>query len=259
MDQTRIIVRNGECCSVYLGKESFKNKYKDIATRWGIEAGLAYTIVDKYQKMWDYGVQEGFDKLFNLVYFRDRRSPEEYAYDLMEGWLLEELVANGWLTKKVFELDPKAVVLIKGSDKDRVMKSNPYEITTEQDVQIIWGNGNAKKVEIQSTRQGRRRSYDHKVGKVKRAQKDSSIFLWVNPVEDEMFLVNSGDLLTNAYKRANFAYGGKETYEYFVPIERYIPMLGVLPYRYQYMLGFVRSVLLKKKNYGALNEKTNSN
>lgn len=241
----KLIVRKGEFKVVDAGITSLKEKYKSIGSRWELPNDIVLELVSRHEKEFERWKYLGFDNLLNLTYHRDRRTPEEYAYDIVEGWLIESLLAE-WLKKIVTKLDPKAEVTINGSDKDRRIKIKLTDITTIQDVLITWSNGTRKKVEIQSSRKGRRKSYDHKKGKVKRAFEDNSVFLWVNSLEDEIFMVHPDDLRTNSRKKPNFAYGGKETYEFFLPEERYVDIAETIPYKYQEWLGFKKTKLRKK-------------
>ena len=219
---------------------SFSEKFRNHHLLWGLSKESVSDIVLRFTNEFDRCHQRGFDNSLN--YHRDNRTPEEYIYDLFYGWAIEELVVL-WLERLVKTLDTGAIVVKRGLDSDRSLKFKMEDITSLQDIEIIWSTGSRKRIEIQSTRQGRRdgSGYDHKRYKVARAIKDNSIFLWINPVVGEVFIVTVDDIKK---KGVNSTAWGKDTYKiYDLPEDRYIKITNALPYEYQKLLGFTKSIL----------------
>ena len=218
--------------------EKFENH-----TLWGLDRSVVQDIAIRFDSEFNRFRLIGFDKVLN--YHRDNRTDEEYLYDILYGWSIEELYIAR-LELYVKTLDPGARVLRNGTDWDRRIKFRLKDIRSLQDIEIFWSNGSRKKIEIQSTRQGRRdgKGYDHKDNKIELAIKDNSIFLWINPIEGEVFIVTVSDIQKRGVPST--AYGGKKTHKiYDIPDCDYIKITDPMPYRYQQLLGFTKSVLRK--------------
>ncbi len=199
--------------------------YKKVPKKWGVKYSKAKVqkIVTSYKEK----LEEALKELNELretrsfsPYMRDRRTPEEYIRDIIEGWLVEDLILQVWLTERLKELFPKKEypnfkIVSTGADANRKIrftaKSIRQNVTTEADFELEI-QGKTKFIELQFSRK-ERGSYDMKEGKVKRAAKNNSLFLWYIQPSDTYFFVDPNWLMNNKEPKVNFLWGGKMTYE----------------------------------------------
>lgn len=214
----------------------FHTKYPNLHKKWGLKKKFVSNTIDAsniiaYSK-------DSVDKARKLpAYYRDRRTPERYVYDLAEGWLIETLVAE-WLK---WQLDAK--VKVSGRDKDRVIQDDPGNITSDQDITITYPDGNSVKLEILTSRKVLK-EYHPKRPKVERAISDGSMFLYVIVGSGTYFIVNPADL-RNQTPAPWYPFGGKDVY--FVTASNYehLDIGARMPDKYCKMLGYTKTVLRK--------------
>ncbi len=112
--------------------------------------------------------------------FKDHRTDVEYVYDVIDGWLVEELVFL-WFQKYVISRWPQVTIEFAGADKDRVFQTeNAVIITTEPDfIFKIAGSSLTQRVEVQYAGWARA-SYDMKEPKVQRGKREpgTSLIMW---------------------------------------------------------------------------------
>ena len=146
----------------------------------------------------------------SLIAFCDNRIPNEYLYDVVDGWLGEVLVRK-WLDPRIKKLLPDVVIESAGADADRVIQyDDPHKISTEPDLLVRRG-GIIQPLEIQVSHL-ERNSYDMKDGKAGRACKEDGIFLWVVLEEGRYFLFDPYWQLHETKEIANKAWNGKMVY-----------------------------------------------
>lgn len=155
----------------------------------------------------------------DMPHERDNRKPEEYIYDVVEGWFLEDIVARwiGFYLKNQFPTG-KLFLEFSGKDRDRQFvfyKKKGGETSTEPDFTIRSSRGSFF-VEFQNSRQGRRSLYDIKEPKRYRLLKlvkgggDGVLLFSLLPSEEAFFLI-PGKHLLNLERRNNPKWGSKLT------------------------------------------------
>lgn len=166
---------------------TFLERYRCKEWEWGIDgATLSGILIGADAQLLD----ELLDPTpFEISdYHRDNRSNEKYIYDLINGRVVERMVAS-WL-----ESQGRRIKFI-GSDKDgKIERSKGSRITTQFDLLDI-GNGAPRKIEIQMSSQVRD-VYHIKDYKGKRIIKqDGEVFFIIEP-NNKYFVVSKDDLLT---------------------------------------------------------------
>ena len=177
---------------------TYYEKYIGIHKRWKLnELEVKKILDDAFVQL----IEELIDETpWTLSkYFRDTRTNDEYAYDLIEGRVIEELLVLwyqtcGYRAKR------------RGSDSDnRIIRSGKAKITTSADLEV-----NGQLVEVQISRAGKRKNYHIKKNKGKRILDGENILQFV--VKDEYFIVGPNEIAKAPIIR-NPCYGGKECYE----------------------------------------------
>lgn len=202
------------------------DQYNDISKKWNIKDGdkTVSSLVKKYKKIY----KQAIDKLNELrearsfsPYMRDRRTPEKYIEDLVEAWLVEDIILQVWLTqrlKKLFPIKeyPDFKIVNMGTDLDRKVqftaKMIRANVTTAPDFLLVV-QGRTKPIEFQFSRTSLK-EYDMKEGKVNRIDKGRNlVFLWYIQPEDKFFFVDPKWLKETREPVVNFLWGGKMTYK----------------------------------------------
>jgi len=194
-------------------RRPFNRKYSDLFRHWNLDdatvTGLLRQFDERLRKETDRLKTQPFaiDK-----YFWDRRTTSEYLYDLIDAWLIEELVANVWLKQRLKEMNVNISLELNGTDKNRLVEKNINEnISTEPDLLLKWEN-RSQPVELQMARRELKNGYDMKETKVKHAQRLHSLFLWIVLPRSEFFIINPIHDLTGILPFENKAWGGKRVY-----------------------------------------------
>jgi len=193
----------------------FEVKYKNIAQRWGIDESAVAAIIRRYTELFEEileKIRRG-EQLQLSRYYRDIRRPEEYAYDVVDGWIIEDLVGVVWLPTKVKEINPSVVVTRSGADRSRefVFKGT-NRITTEPDFRYTDRHGVERKIELQMARR-ELKCFDMKESKVERVLREGRIvYLWILLPSDEYFLVDP-TVFKSRKPEPNPRWGGKQTYK----------------------------------------------
>ena len=195
-----------------IDRRLFTEKYPDIAKAWGLEGhepqikSIVCGYSGKYERELPL-VQNGEIKLDK--YYQDNRQPEEYFYDVLDAWVVED-IAEIWLKERLSKLNPAFVVGRLGSDKDRIFQTrDSYKITTNADF-VCSLNGFKRKIEMQMSRRSRR-TYDMKKGKVERAFREGILFLWFVIPENAYFFCDPNKDLKDVKPTCNPDWG-KDTY-----------------------------------------------
>lgn len=194
-------------------RDSFLNKYKDLPARWNIESDLCFYIIRRYEKLLLEAMTNLAEEKFQLPkYFQDQRSDEEYLYDLVDGWVVEDIICDAWLRPRLMNVRKDIEVKIMGTNRDRVVqKYNPNKITTDPDF-IFTFRGRNVGLELQMARKELSNGYDMKVGKVEKAIAASGYFLWVILPINKFFLINAALELKNIKATPNPMWGNKLVY-----------------------------------------------
>jgi len=151
-------------------------------------------------------------------FFKDRRTDEDYIYDLIDGWLMEDIICDAWLRERLMAIDKTITVVHMGTNRDRTLqKYNPRNITTEPDFLYKTTKGKEIKIELQMARKPRKEGYDMKDTKVKRALENGHIFLWVIVPNDKFFVVEPNKDLQGVVPMTNPLWGGKLVYRLALP------------------------------------------
>lgn len=155
-----------------------------------------------------------------MDYEKDRRRPEEYVYDVIEGWFFEDLFKL-WIKRKIFRELPGIHFEIKasGRDSDRkfVFRKTKKEYTSsEPDFTIFLPRGTVG-IELQNSRSGERDIYDIKQNKAARlltyvGEEHSDAFLFFTLMPSDLrYFVLPANAIKNLRSRDNKSYGGKKT------------------------------------------------
>lgn len=196
-------------------RRPFEEKYSELPERWAVDEHLVSEIISRYSQELMVLLKE--QKKFRLPgYFADRRSDEEYLYDLLDGWLIEDIVYVAWLEPRLKSIEPEVKVNYAGANHDRKVRFDAFgEITTEPDFVCKFPEGSEVKVELQMARKPRS-SYDMKKSKIERATKAGNIvYLWVLLPTDEYFLLDPG-IFVGREATPNPSWGGKEVYSVYL-------------------------------------------
>lgn len=195
-------------------RRPFEEKYHDLPRRWGINGDIANYIIRRYSKKLEEELGLLKEHKIKLPsFFRDRRSDEDYVYDLIDGWLMEDIMCDAWLRQRLISRDKNIKVTHMGTNRDRTLqKYNPRKITTEPDFVYITSKGKEVKIELQMARASRKEGYDMKESKVKRAVKNGHLFLWTIIPEDSYFVIDPAIVLKNIKPMTNPLWGGKLVY-----------------------------------------------
>lgn len=195
-------------------RRPFEEKYRDLPSRWNIESDVANYIIRRYTKKLEEELELLKEHKIKLPsFFRDRRTEEDYVYDLIDGWLVEDIVCDAWLRRKVLSVNKKIKITHMGTNRDRTLqKYNPRKITTEPDFVYVAPSGEEVKIELQMARKLRKEGYDMKESKVKRAVEKGHLFLWILFPEDEYFVIDPARELKGIEPMTNPLWGGKLVY-----------------------------------------------
>lgn len=224
-------------------RRPFEEKYEDLPSRWNVSSDIVNYIIRRYSKKLQDELSRLKEEGIKLPkFFRDRRTDEEYVFDLIDGWLVEDIVCDAWLRDRILSIDKTVQITHMGTNRDRTLqKFNPRKITTEPDFAYLTKSKCKVQIELQVAREARpREGYDMKVSKVNRARKSGNIFLWVVIPDDAFFFLDPVADITGE-PRANPLWGGKEVYT-LTPAQLSVvgtsPMQGSIPQKWHKRLEF---------------------
>lgn len=193
---------------------AFKDKYSSLAKKWQINDNELNDIIKKYTKQFADELDLLKTKKLELSrYYKDIRTDGEYLYDLIDGWLIEDIIRDAWLYPRVKKINCEIEIIHTGSDKDRVVqKSDPTKISTFPDFILKINAKKETRIEFQMARAERNsEGYDIKKTKFIRATKENNLFLWVIIPINKYFIVSPLDLKEIKPIR-NDKWGGKLVY-----------------------------------------------
>ena len=102
---------------------SFSKKYAQVASLWKIDNDLVFYIIRRYEKLYIQEIEKLKTEGMTLPkYFKDRRTDEEYIYDIMDGWLMEDIICDAWLRPRLLKINPKIDIKVMGTNRDRVIQ-----------------------------------------------------------------------------------------------------------------------------------------
>jgi hypothetical protein len=194
-------------------RSNFSTKYNQIPILWGIDKDLVFYIIRRYEKLYIQELENLKTEGMKLPkYFKDIRTDEEYIYDIIDGWLMEDIICDAWLRPRLIEINSNIEIKVMGTNRDRVIqKYNPYSITTNPDL-IFTLNGSETKIELQMARRILNNGYDMKEAKVNRAIENGTYFLWILIPTNEYFIINTKKEIINITPAPNPSWGGKSVY-----------------------------------------------
>ncbi len=194
-------------------RELFSEKYSSLANFWNMDNDLLYYIIRRYEKLYDIEIEKLKDEGMQLPnYFKDKRTDEEYIYDLIDGWVMEDIICDAWLRPRLLKIDSSIIIKVMGTNRDRVIqKNNPKAISTEPDL-IFSRNGVETRIELQMARKAIPGGYDMKQTKVERAIRENNYFLWVIIPANKYFIINAQKEMSNLTPIPNPFWGGKIAY-----------------------------------------------
>lgn len=149
---------------------------------------------------------ETWNNLQSCTHHRDRRTPMEYAQDLVASWVFEDCLIAAL---KGAGLD----ISHAGADKNRQILSG-INVSASSDASI-YVKGRHVPLEIMCdytgfwTRTGKMDLRDSKYTKLKDAR---SLFLGFSTVDNKVILLDFSDELNVSYTPSHRAYGGKPAY-----------------------------------------------
>lgn len=195
-----------------MGRIPFLEKYVTLPERWGIDEEKAKRLMELYWLIFEQNKSLKIELPKDS--FQDIRTDVEYIYDLIEGWLFEDIIFSLWLPRKIHSLYPNLYfkVLWAGSDRNRVLQSKDHKkITTKPDVMLVTQDSKVN-IELQIARQPRM-VFDMKTTKVNRAKfsKIPTVFLWILVPSDSYFVLDP-NILEERFIRKNSSWGNKEVY-----------------------------------------------
>ena len=194
-------------------RDSFSKKYEQISSLLNIDNDLVFYIIRRYEKLFIQEVEKLKTEGMALPkYFKDRRTDEEYIYDIMDGWLMEDIICDAWLRPRLLKINQNIDIKVMGKNRDRVIqKYNPNAITTNPDL-IFSLNGEEIRIELQMARKILSNGYDMKETKVNRAIQEGNYFLWILIPTNEYFIINAKKDIVNIKPTPNPLWGGKIVY-----------------------------------------------
>ena len=194
-------------------RDSFSKKYAQISSLWNIDNDLVFYIIRRYEKLFIQEVEKlKTEEMALPKYFKDRRTDEEYIYDIMDGWLMEDIICDAWLRPRLLKINQNIDIKVMGTNRDRVIqKYNPNAITTNPDL-IFSLNGEEIRIELQMARKILSNGYDMKETKVNRAIQEGNYFLWILIPTNEYFIINAKKDIVNIKPTPNPLWGGKIVY-----------------------------------------------
>lgn len=160
--------------------------------------GKENTLRNSYPEIWD--------NLQSCKHHRDRRTPLEYAQDLVASWVFEDCLISALYNAG---LD----ITHAGADRNRKILSGS-NVSASSDAAILV-RGHYVPLEIMCdytgfwTRTNRMDLRDSKYSKLKNAH---SLFLGFSTVDNKVILLDFADDLNVTYTPSHFAYGGKPAY-----------------------------------------------
>ena len=106
-------------------------KYSNIPDRWGVDGDIVYYILRRYEKLLDNEIKNLQKNSMRLPkFFRDRRSDEEYVYDIIDGWVMEDIICDAWLRPRLLKVANNIEIKAMGTNRDRVIqKYDPIDQT----------------------------------------------------------------------------------------------------------------------------------
>lgn len=191
----------------------FSQKYSDLPQKWKIDEDIVFYILRRYEKLLTSELEKLKTEGMALPkFFKDHRTDEEYIYDIMDGWVMEDIICDAWLRPRMLQINRNIEIKVMGTNRDRIIqKYNPQNITTKPDF-IFSLDGKDVGIELQMARRELSGGYDMKETKVKRAIESGHLFLWVIIPNNEYFIVAPSLEMKDKKPQPNPLWGGKMVY-----------------------------------------------
>lgn len=186
----------------------FKDKYSTIANDWNLTKGVCTRIINKYTKKLE---QELSDPTPVALppHFKDRRTDKEYIFDIVEGWLVEDLVL-AWIRHRV----PGLTAGRSGKDADRLIQRLKHgKIGSRPDLYIRTPRAVKRLLEVQMSRIKDQPRFDIKTTKVDYLRRKGGCIIFILLEENKFFMLLGRHILQLGKKpEPNPCFGGKMTY-----------------------------------------------
>lgn len=194
-------------------RDSFQNKYSNLSQRWNINTDLVAAILLKYEKQLLVETEKLATQRMQLPkYFKDKRTDQEYLYDIIDGWVVEDIICEAWLKPLLIKRNSAIKINLNGSDSDRVVqKYNANKITTHPDI-VFSVNGKDIGIELQMARRTLADGYDMKETKVQRSITNGNYFLWIIVPDNTFYIVHPQSEMKNLKAQPNPLWGNKMVY-----------------------------------------------
>lgn len=191
----------------FTGAQSFFEKsLAEVARRFGYAQDNLLILqgdIQSLQRLYP----ETYRNIMSCQHHRDRRTPLEYAQDLVASWLVEDrfleiLNSNG------------LHATLAGADNNRRILSNT-RTSASSDFQVSY-NGHSRKVELMNDYTGywaQRGLLDLRDGKYRKLTIEQSLFLAVSTVTKEFALFDFSRAIESCFIPSHYPYGGKPAYE----------------------------------------------
>ena len=190
----------------------FLEIYDHLAKEWNLDNRKTRRILRRYTKQFEVERELLKTKELKLPpYFKDRRTDIEYIYDILNGWTMEDIICDVWLSEWLSHHDPNITIDHSGADKERnVEKYAASRVTTDPDF-VFTSYGRKVELELQMSRK-ERTTFDMKINKVDRVARARGKFLWVIVPTGQFFICDPRKDLKGLPPFENPAWGGKKVY-----------------------------------------------
>jgi hypothetical protein len=185
-------------------RNRFTEKYSNISEGWGLDVAqvelITKTIEDRLLNNDGLINEESTD---NLAYHKDKRTLFEYAYDVHDGWVQEDLIKI-WFENKIKKINENLQFVNVGTDNDRIFQiKNEKKITSTPDFNITLNGKLIKKIETQVARESRN-SFDMKENKIKTSIQENGIIMWVIIPDNKFFIIDPTNEMSGLETYYNF-------------------------------------------------------
>ena len=144
-------------------------------------------------------------KFKDMEYFQDKRTINEYNFDLLKGWMLEDFFKI--IFKSKYIAGGGFNVKLNNHDSDRVIKKERSKITSDPDFIC-----NQFQFEIQGMH-FQHHKMNIKLNKYNKAIRKGSFLIHVNIMDGELIFLNPNEIQNIGELKPNENFGGKMCYE----------------------------------------------
>lgn len=200
-------------------RKNFIDKYERLSIDWNIDEQMVYYIIRRYEKLLLNEIEKLKSGNLKLPkYFKDIRTDDEYIYDIIDGWLIEDIICDAWFRNRILKSLPNAEIKIMGTNRDRIIQTyDSSKISTKPD--FIFSNGLEDiRIELQMARKELPYGYDMKETKVQRAINENNLFLWIIIPSNSFFIIDPNKDLKGIIPKPNPYWGNKLVYHFDISL-----------------------------------------